>query len=371
MNVLSLFDGISCGRLALERAGIKVDKYYASEIDPHAIKVSAKNYPDIIQLGNVKNICYTTSVDYINEPEQGIFTNKENLFYSTKIDLLIGGSPCQGFSNAGNLLNFEDPRSKLFFEYVRILGEIRNYNPNIKFFLENVKMKKQWKDIVTQYIGVEPILMNSSLLSGQNRERYYWTNIEGIIIPEDKGILLIDCLETEVDVKLLHTDKAITYLNRTVKSGRNHFDFSHHCDSNDKKGRTLVANLKKGVPFNVLIDRKLYLTDDQLKYAIEVHKSKVYPSGNRKGNMKFPDKVDKKSKCVCRLQIAGARTTTHILDEIGIRKLSVKECARLQTLPDDYVSGIPDTHAYACIGNGWTVDVITHIFSFLKHNTQQ
>lgn len=174
ITVLSLFDGISCGQIALEKVGIKVDNYYSSEIDNNAIKVTQHNYPNTIQIGDVTKIKYK---------DNKLYTQNGN--YQTKIDLLIGGSPCQGFSNAGKMLNFKDERSMLFFEYVRLLNEIK---PKY-FLLENVKMKKEWQDIITRYLGVEPIEINSSLVSGQNRTRLYWTNIPNIKQPEDKKIL--------------------------------------------------------------------------------------------------------------------------------------------------------------------------------------
>lgn len=167
MNVLSLFDGISCGMIALERLGIKVDNYFASEINKDAIKISKSNYPQIIQIGDVRNL---------------------NLEILPKIDLLIGGSPCQGFSYAGKGLNFEDPRSKLFFEFVKIRNEL---NPKW-WLLENNRMKKEWKDIITNYMGTNPIEINSSLVSAQNRRRIYWTNIPNVTKPEDKEIMLKD-----------------------------------------------------------------------------------------------------------------------------------------------------------------------------------
>lgn len=170
MNVLSLFDGISAGQVALERSGIKVDNYFASEIDKYAIKVTMKNYPNTIQLGSV------LSLDYSAMP---------------KIDLLIGGSPCQGFSVAGKKLNFDDPRSKLFFEYVKAL---RTLKPKY-FLLENVMMKQEWQDIISDHVGVQPIKINSSLVSGAVRNRLYWTNIPNIIQPEDKKIIIWDILE--------------------------------------------------------------------------------------------------------------------------------------------------------------------------------
>ncbi|MCH7928783.1 MAG: DNA (cytosine-5-)-methyltransferase [Candidatus Dadabacteria bacterium] len=167
MNVLSLFDGMSCGQIALNRAGIKYKNYYASEIDKYAIQVTMKNYPKTIQLGDITKI---------------------KAQYLPKIDLLIGGSPCQGFSFAGKQLNFNDPRSKLFFEYVRLLKGLK---PKY-FLLENVKMKKEFQDVISKYMGIEPILINGSLVSAQNRVRLYWTNISRLKQPRDKSVKLSD-----------------------------------------------------------------------------------------------------------------------------------------------------------------------------------
>ena len=178
MNVLSLFDGMSCGRIALERLGIPIDNYYASEIDKYAIQVSQANYPDIIQVGDV------TELDTSTLP---------------KIDLIMGGSPCQGFSFAGKQLAFNDPRSALFFEFVRCVEELK---PKY-FLLENVRMKKEYLDVISEYMGVEPIMINSALVSAQNRVRYYWTNIPGIEQPEDRGMVLRDILETNASNEYL------------------------------------------------------------------------------------------------------------------------------------------------------------------------
>jgi len=166
MKILSLFDGISCGMVAFERAGVPVTEYHACEIDKYAIQVSQKNYPQIVRHGSV--------VDY--HPDR-------------HFDYLIGGSPCQGFSTAGKCLAFDDPRSKLFFEYVRILNECRSINPNIKFLLENVRMKKEHLDVISEQLGVEPMRINSALVSAQNRVRYYWTNWE-TNQPQDRGVSL-------------------------------------------------------------------------------------------------------------------------------------------------------------------------------------
>ena len=170
MNVLSLFDGISCGQVALERVGIPVKQYFASEIDKYCIKVTKKNYPDTIQLGDIVDVKVSTL---------------------PSIDLLMGGSPCQGFSFAGKQLNFKDPRSKLFFEYVRLLNEVKP-----KFFLfENVRMKKEYLDVISGHLNCEPIIINSALVSAQNRVRYYWTNIPNVTQPKDVKVLLADVLD--------------------------------------------------------------------------------------------------------------------------------------------------------------------------------
>jgi len=171
MNVLSLFDGMSCGQIALNRANIQYNNYFASEIDKNAIKVTQHHYPNTVQLGDV------TKIEFI----------------ASKIDLLIGGSPCQGFSFAGKQLNFDDSRSKLFFEFVRLIDECK---PTY-FLLENVVMKKEYEDVITQYLGVEPIKINSSLVSAQNRVRLYWTNIPNVKEPEDRNISLSDILEDD------------------------------------------------------------------------------------------------------------------------------------------------------------------------------
>jgi DNA (cytosine-5)-methyltransferase 3A len=229
MNVLSLFDGMSCARIALKELGIKVDKYFASEIDKYAIAQTRLNFPDTIQLGDV------TQVDGYALP---------------KIDLLVGGSPCQGFSFAGKQLNFKDPRSKLFFEYVRILKELRAKNPNIKFMLENVRMRKEYEMVITNELGLFPVYINSSLVSAQNRIRLYWTNIrtrtEGLFSevytdipqPKDKGLLLKDILETEVDTKYYLSEKVINnmlqHLQRQKEKGNGGFI--------EGKAQTLTAN---------------------------------------------------------------------------------------------------------------------------------
>ena len=218
MKVLSLFDGMSCGRIALDQLGIPVEKYYASEIDKYAMQVSAANYPDIEQVGD---ICNLDPKDYQD------------------VDLMLAGSPCQGFSFAGKQLAFDDPRSALFFEFIRLLKAIK---PKY-FLLENVRMKKEFLQIISEQVsecypeipfGIEPMFINSSLLSAQSRQRYYWTNIPGIKQPEDRGIVLRDILETETD-------------ERPVKDTERN---QRHYKNEDEKSLCMTATMYKGAGNN-------------------------------------------------------------------------------------------------------------------------
>jgi DNA-cytosine methyltransferase len=255
MNVLSLFDGISAGRVALERAGVVVDNYYASEIDKYAIQVSKKNYPDIKQLGDISN-WRNWDIDW------------------SSIGLVIGGSPCQGFSIAGRQLNFEDPRSKLFFDFVDICHHVADMNPNMKFLLENVKMKQEFQDVINKYMGVEPIVINSSLLSAQNRVRLYWTNIPNVSQPEDKGIVLSDILEDTVDDKYYLTAEAIDYMSR-LRNGKQRWEY--HKNPIDGKAACLTANMYKGIPYGVIRERLRKLT------PLECEKLQTFPEGHTEG----------------------------------------------------------------------------------------
>jgi len=266
INVLSLFDGMSCGQIALGRAGIEVDKYFASEIDEYAMLVTKHNYPNTKHIGDI------TKVKGADLP---------------KIDLVIGGSPCQGFSFAGKRLNFDDPRSKLFFEFVRLLEETK---PKY-FLLENVKMKKEWVRVITNMLGVEPIEINSSLVSGQNRPRLYWTTIPNVGQPTEKNIKLIDVLEKLEFYKEPYEEKYTS--NRAVNYKADKFN-------------PLRAN-------------------------------------------------------------AGSKTRGIGIcnDEGWWRKLTPVECERLQTVPDNYTNYTSNTQRYKMLGNGWTVDVIAHIFKNL------
>lgn len=337
MNVLSLFDGMSCARIALKDLGIKVDKYFASEIDKYAIAQTQLNFPDTIQLGDV------TKVDGYALP---------------KIDLLVGGSPCQGFSFAGKQLNFKDPRSKLFFEYVRILKELRAKNPSIKFMLENVRMRKEYEMFITSELGLFPVCINSSLVSAQNRIRLYWTNIrtrtEGLFSevytdipqPEDKGLLLKDILETEVDAKFYLSEKVINNMLQHQQWMR-----EEGSGSIESKAPILTANAWK--QNNLVVERSGV---KQLNPSKESAGKQPYQQ-NRVYN------TEGKSPA---LMYGHAGSTINIFEEGKLRRLTPLECSRLQTIPSWYVWQCSDTQTYKLLGNGWTVEVIKHIFSYLK-----
>ena len=230
-NVLSLFDGMSCGQLALDTLGIKVNNYFASEIDPYAMQIAKKNYPNTKHIGSVLDV------------------RGSDL---PRIDLLIGGSPCQSFSNAGDGSGMEG-KSKLFWEFVRVLKETK---PTY-FLLENVKMKKEWEKIITDTLGVEPIAINSRLLTAQNRPRLYWTNIPNVVQPIDRGIVLKDILVDQVDEKFYLSDKAIDYMSR-LRNGKPRWEY--HTNPLDGKSACLTANMYKGVPYGVIKELKRRLT---------------------------------------------------------------------------------------------------------------
>lgn len=302
MNVLSLFDGMSCGRIALERVGIKVNNYFASEIDKYAIQVTQHNYPDTIQIGDVTKV------------------KGEDL---PKIDLLLGGSPCQGFSFAGKQLNFDDPRSKLFFEFVRLLEETK---PKY-FLLENVKMKEEYQDVISRYMGCEPVIINSALVSAQNRERLYWANFP-IEQPSDKGIKLIDILE---DTEMIGPSAI--------------------------RGRRLNKATILGRRLNDKGKREDYNKEIPITQCLEVRAT------NRD-----------KSNCLTTVAKDNVLTTMPIgrhpdafKNNLPFRYYTIKEYCRLQTVPENYFDGVvSENQIRKMIGNGWTVDVIAHILSYIK-----
>jgi DNA (cytosine-5)-methyltransferase 3A len=348
LNVLSLFDGMSCGRVALERAGIKVANYYASEIDKYATTVSQKNYPDIIRLGDVTKI---KGADLPN------------------IHLLIGGSPCQGFSFAGKQLNFEDPRSKLFFEFVRLLHETKP----AYFLLENVVMKKEYQDVISEYLGVKPILINSATVSAQNRKRLYWANFP-ITQPEDRGLVLRDILEERVDAKFFVGSRTYDYFLRNTaaqKEKGNGFAFSVVDESDKSKtirdpsksrmDENYIATTREGeLNKATIVGRRINDDGHRDDYNKEVKLTQtleVRATGTDKSNCLTT--VDKDN--VLTSLPPGRYPDAYNLDA-PIRRLTPIECERLQTLPDNYTEGVSDSQRYKMLGNGWTVDVIAHIF---------
>lgn len=379
MNVLSLFDGMSCGQQALERAGIKVDNYFASEIDKYAIKVTMANYPNTIQLGSV------VDVDGYSLP---------------KIDLLIGGSPCQSFSFAGKrkgmstkdnieILTLEhylelkeqqyefEGQSYLFWEFMRLLKEVK---PKY-FLLENVEMGEKWEKVLSKAIGVNGIHINSSLVSAQNRRRIYWTNIgmkpmglfgdmESIIKqPKDKGILLKDILQEKVDEKYFLSEKSIAYINRNQRN------LSFQMNEDDKKSGCVVARYQSGIPYNQIVVKKKVKQINQSKEsgispALMQGKSDLLISSGtlrtHKDGEGFREiKSGKAATIPARAREDGSGQNV-VSVNLRIRRLTPIECERLQTVKDNYSNHVSDSQRYKMLGNGWTVDVIAHIFSYIE-----
>lgn len=298
INVLSLFDGISCGQVALERAGIDVNKYFASEIDKHAIKVTQSNYPNTIQIGDV------TKVKGDDLP---------------KIDLLIGGSPCQGFSFSGKQLNFDDPRSKLFFEFVRLIKEVK---PKY-WLLENVVMKQEYQDVISQHLGVEPVKLNSALTSAQNRVRLYWANFN-ITEPTDQGIKLEDVLEdTEMIGPSVIRGRR---LNKATILGRRL----------DERGKR--KDYDKNVPITQCLEVRA-TNRDKSNCLTTVAKDTVLTTMEVG---RHPDAFNRK---------------------LPFRNYTKIERCRLMNLPDNYCDEISDNQTVKATGNGWEVGMITHIFN--------
>lgn len=302
MNVLSLFDGLSCGMIALERAGIPVSNYFASEIDKYAIKVSEKNYPNIIRLGDVTKVSY----------KDGVLYSEKGSWNIGKIDLVLAGSPCQGFSLAGKQLAFNDERSKLYFEFERILKEV---NPK-HFLLENVKMKQEYKDFISERLGVTPVAINSKVVSAQSRGREYWTNIS-FTQPVNKCITVKDVLDN-YSGNAISADDTTKQLNTLLSTSKYSDNYSWCYDT---LGRILVTR------------------PDGLKIQ-------------RIGRIAFGQHQTEIVTCV---------TTPYVFDGKIIRKVTPEECEKLQTVPVGYTSCVSDSQRYKMLGNGWTVDVIAHI----------
>lgn len=379
MRVLSLFDWIACGYEALLRAWIKVDAYYASEIDKYAIQVAQKNHPDIIQVWDVTQLKWEDFKD---------------------IDLLIGGSPCQWFSMAWKMLNFDDPRSALFFEFVRLLKEVK---PKY-FLLENVKMKKEFRDKISEIMWCEPILIDSALVSAQHRERYYRTNIPNVTQPDDKWIMLKDVIITEpVEEKYYLTETQLNTIKRNFGAkGKILNDWESLIEKMtfparinqiwwlDIKVPTLCTAMWTGggnVPCVILRGRpKMPYEPWQRELEYKEYSDKcptitencagwdqknivaiAYAPSSREFKQQW-FKTEKAPTIAARdyKDPKIIMNYTEKTDSCVLRKLTPIECERLQTLPDDYTAWVSNTQRYKALGNWWTVDVIAHIFSFLE-----
>ena len=413
MNVLSYFDGISCGQVALARAGIKVDNYYASEIDKYAMQIAQKNYPNTIQLGDVTK-WKDFKIDF------------------SKIDLILAGFPCQSWSLAGKGLGDKDERGKLFWVMIDAIKHIKSLNPNVKFLIENVKMKKEFEEYITSHIEeslgyIDKILIDSSLVSAQRRLRYYWTNIPNITQPEDKNILLKDIVhekfnEIDFDIhpfnvnpcghgmngsdeksKTLTTnkgedqkicvplskyivpfDETLIILDKDAQSGKLGY-FRQDSQANrvyfsTGKANTLVAEAGGGaakmsqylfgnITKNYLqydLSGNNYKSQDQRAYYLD-NKHGTLPSCSGSSKCKvLVDDEKLNQKNVRDFYVLNNKNGQGVLIKGYIRKLTPIECERLQTLPDGYTDSISSAQRYKCLGNGWTVDVIAHILKGLK-----
>lgn len=381
LTVLSLFDGMSCGAIALREAGIKVKQYFASEIDKAAIRQTKHNFPETIQLGSVVGV---------------------NVSELPHIDLLIGGSPCQGFSFAGKQLNFNDPRSVLFFEYVRILREIQKYNPDVKFLLENVRMLSEYENIISGHLGIFPIAINSALVSAQNRYRLYWTNIRiksvrdlfgftlhtDIPQPEDRGIYLRDIFDRDVDsrfyLKSDEIDKLVRQREYGVKEQGNipdenildlWFDpsdysaFARHdferIDPDKVSSRNPFCPAPDVARVPIQAIQKNHLIRDcrnESSSTLVIPGSVVKPQFG--GG--FRPIVSGKASCLVASSSKFAAMLIVNGDDMVIRYLTPAECCRIQTIPEWYEWNCSEPQIYRLLGNGWTVAVISHIFRYLS-----
>lgn len=345
MKILSLFDGISCARVALDRAGIIVDEYYASEIDKYAMQVALKNYSDTIQVGNI--------VDFHPTP-----------LICNNIDLMIGGSPCQDLSIAKkDRKGLDGERSGLFWEYVRLLKEVK---PKY-FILENVNsMPKEAKQIITDTLGVEPIMINAALVSAQNRKRLFWTNVPNVTQPEDKGIFLKDVIESNVEEAYLVKDAGKAIMKRISKSvtlrARDYKGFDNYGSTGIIKvghfnsggqGDRIYSPVGKSVGLSALGGGRGAKTG---LYAVALR---------NRGQGKKPELGGDKANSMTTVQ-----TDSMIIEDTQIRKLTPIECERLQGLPCGYTDGVSNSQRYKMLGNAFNVDVVAHILSFIPKDNE-
>lgn len=410
INVLALCDGMSCGQIALTELGVPINRYYASEIDKFAIKQTHHNFPKTIQLGDIEN-WREWDIDF------------------KSIDLILAGTPCQGFSFAGKQLAFDDPRSRLFFVFVDILNHIRKLNPDVKFLLENVNMKKSHLEVISRYTGVFPVRINSNLVSAQNRDRWYWTNVKtkqvglfgevysDIPQPKDRGVLLRDVLEKDVDDKYYIKNPKIGFEGMSIDKKSNTLrtggglsqSDKHNCDlicvaqrgrnpdnptsrkvglpteqrlEPNLSGKTnclstvakdnLILQLGRGFNKGGLNQDKtptltknsweqndLLITEATKKGFLEIKPGECFDAENPKSKTRRGRKMEFKANCL----MAAKTNFMQYTADYHIRRLTPTECARLQTIPDWYEWIVSDTQIYKQCGNGWTIEVIKHILS--------
>lgn len=370
INVLALCDGVSCGQIALTELGVPINQYYASEIDKFAIKQTQHNFPRTIQLGNIEN-WRDWDIDF------------------KSIDLILAGTPCQGFSFAGKQLAFDDPRSRLFFVFVDILNHIRKLNPDVKFLLENVNMKKYHLEVISRYTGVFPVRINSSLVSAQNRDRWYWTNVKtkqvglfgevysDISQPKDRGILLRDILDKDVDEKYFIKNPKLGFEGMSIDKKSNILRTGGGLSQSDKHNYDLICVAQRGRNPDNPTSRKVGLPTEQRLEPNYTGKTNcltsvakdnlvcignIYNNGQNSQGGRVYD-INHKSATINGEADGGGAKTGLYLDNYRIRRLTPTECARLQTIPDWYEWIVSGTQIYKQCGNGWTIEVIKHILS--------
>lgn len=337
MIVLSLFDGMSCGQIALKGLGLPITKYYASEIDKHAIATSLLNFPEMLHLGDISK------------------WQSWDLPWAS-IDLILAGSPCQGFSFAGHQLAFDDPRSRLFWVFVDILRRCQSLNPNVRYLLENVRMKPEFERVISDTLGIQPVVINSALVSAQNRVRLYWSNIrtrqEGLFAewvtdipqPENRSITIQSILEDEVPERYYLSDKAMTWLER----------------HGTKRGRQTLPILNDR-------DKSICLTtSNTTKYHLDTNFVRVGTYRTHKRDRGFRPMQDDKAPCLTARGREDGSGQACLQKGYRLRRLTPRECCRLQTIPEWYTWECSDSQIYKMLGNGWTVEVIKHILQYLN-----
>lgn len=383
MKVLSLFDGMSCGQIALRDLGVPIDRYYASEIDKHAIAQTQLNFPETIQLGDVEKW-------------------REWDIEWSEIDLLLAGSPCQGFSLAGKMLGHDDPRSRLYWVFLDILHHVQKLNPNVKYLLENVRMRPADEVRINESLGIRPVVINSALVSAQNRVRLYWSNIQmksegiwgelltDIPQPADRGICIGDILDDEVDEKyymrnLSLNEEALESI-ATAQEGKASdvfkLDKKLKPKAQQDKASCLTAGGHSGGNHS---DMDILFRDPWLRKNLRTPSDKAnallscsYKGARANGMSVVPgtwrtheDGKGFRPTAGCKAPCIPARARNdgsgQPVAKIGcmLRRLTPTECARLQTIPEWYKWGCSDTQAYKMLGNGWTVEVIKHILSHI------